>query len=235
MNTPTLRQRLTGFLATVAVLGIVVGLPIVFLAIGANPIPEQAPTLDGIKDSLLVPDDGMLVLGLFKVVGWLGWAFMTLSLVVEAVARLRKIEAPKLPGLRLPQASARGLIGLAALLFVALPLVTQVPTASADPGPATVGAEEEAGTSRGTPTLHAASVDTPKQDTKHQKTSTHTVQPRESLWSIADTQLGDGARWKQIHDLNRELLGNEPSFLEPDGSWSCPHQWARARQPTSTR
>ena len=102
MNTPTLRQRLTGLLATVAVLGIVIGLPAAFLAIGANPIPDQPPTLDGIKDALLAPDDGTLVLGLFKVVGWLGWAFMALSLALEAVARLRRVEAPKLPGLRLP-------------------------------------------------------------------------------------------------------------------------------------
>ena len=56
MNTPTLRQRLTGLLATVAVLGIVIGLPAAFLAIGANPIPAQPPTLDGIKDALLAPD-----------------------------------------------------------------------------------------------------------------------------------------------------------------------------------
>ena len=132
MNTPTLRQRLTGLLATVAVLGIVIGLPVAFLAIGANPIPDQPPTLDGIKNALLAPDDGTLVLGLFKVVGWVGWAFMALSLILEAVARLRRVEAPKLPGLRLPQAGARGLIGLAALLFVAAPLTAQATVASAD-------------------------------------------------------------------------------------------------------
>ena len=102
LNTPTLRQRLTGLLATAAVLGIVIGLPVAFLAIGANPIPDQPPTLDGIKNALLAPDDGTLVLGLFKVVGWVGWAFMALSLILEAVARLRRVEAPKLPGLRRP-------------------------------------------------------------------------------------------------------------------------------------
>ena len=132
MNTPTLRQRLTGLLATAAVLGIVIGLPAAFLAIGANPIPDQPPTLDGIKNGLLAPDDGTLVLGLFKVVGWVGWAFMALSLILEAVARLRRVEPPKLPGLRLPQAGARGLIGLAALLFVAAPLTAQATVASAD-------------------------------------------------------------------------------------------------------
>ena len=122
MTTPTLRQRLTGLLATVAVLGIIIGLPALFLAIGANPIPDQAPTLQSVKDALLAPDDGTLILGLFKVIGWAAWAFMTLSLVVETIARLRRVEAPKLPGLGRPQAAAHGLVGLAALLFIAAPI-----------------------------------------------------------------------------------------------------------------
>ena len=43
MTTPTLRQRLTGLAATVAVLGIIIGLPTLFLAIGANPIAIIIP------------------------------------------------------------------------------------------------------------------------------------------------------------------------------------------------
>ena len=76
--------------------------PPLFLAIGANPIPDQAPSWERVKDALLAPDDGTLILGLFKVIGWAAWAFMTLSLVVEAIARLRRVEAPKLPGLAPP-------------------------------------------------------------------------------------------------------------------------------------
>jgi LysM repeat protein len=216
MNTPTLRQRLTGLLATVAVLGIVIGLPIAFLAIGANPIPDQPPTLDGIKNALLAPDDGTLVLGLFKVVGWAGWAFMALSILVEAVARLRRVEAPKLPGLRFPQAGARGLIGLAALLFVAAPLTSQVSMASADAAVAhaTVGHVNDGNTEQAGPIKHAA-ADVTKKDTAPQKTISHTVKPGESLWAIADQHLGDGSRYKEIAELNRDLLGARPSFLEP--------------------
>ena len=81
---PTLGQRLTGLAASVAVLGILVGLPALFLAIGASPIPDQAPTLESIKNALLAPDDGTLVLGLFKVIGWAAWAFMALSVLAQA-------------------------------------------------------------------------------------------------------------------------------------------------------
>ncbi|TAN29635.1 peptidoglycan-binding protein, partial [bacterium] len=85
MTTPTLRQRLTGLLATVAVLGIIIGLPALFLGLGANPIPDQTPSWDSVKNALLAPDDGTLILGLFEVIGWAAWAFLTLSLVVETI------------------------------------------------------------------------------------------------------------------------------------------------------
>ncbi|GAA1519618.1 LysM peptidoglycan-binding domain-containing protein [Nocardioides humi] len=214
---PTIGQRLTGLAASLAVLGIVLGLPALFLAIGASPIPDQMPTLGGVKNALLAPDDGTLVLGLFKVIGWVAWAFMALSLVVEAIAALRKVQAPQLPGLGRPQAAARGLIGLAALLFIAAPIATQAATiSSAAAAPATVG-HVTAGAD------HASQQGPARQDVKAEttqerqgpKTVDHVVKPGESLWSIAEDHFGDGARYKDIAELNRDLLGTQPSFLEP--------------------
>jgi LysM repeat protein len=212
MITPTLRQRLTGFLATVAVLGIIIGLPALFLAIGANPIPDHAPTLQSVKDPLLAPDDGTLILGLFKVIGWAAWAFMTLSLVVETIACLRRVEAPKLPGLGHPQAAAHGLVGLAALLFIAAPIAAQ--TANAGPAAASAPAKighVQAGTLGQTLVQQGLKVEA-KQE---RVTANHLVKPGESLWSIAEDHFGDGARYKEIAELNRDLLGSRPSFLEP--------------------
>ncbi|CAI9418235.1 LysM peptidoglycan-binding domain-containing protein [Nocardioides sp. T2.26MG-1] len=214
---PTIGQRLTGLAASLAVLGIVLGLPALFLAIGASPIPDQMPTLGGVKNALLAPDDGTLVLGLFKVIGWVAWAFMALSLVVEAIAALRKVQAPQLPGLGRPQAAARGLIGLAALLFIAAPIATQAATiSSAAAAPATVG-HVTAGAD------HASQQGPARQDVKAEttqerqgpKTVDHVVKPGESLWSIAEDHFGDGARYKDIAELNPDLLGTQPSFLEP--------------------
>ncbi|MFC5178280.1 LysM peptidoglycan-binding domain-containing protein [Nocardioides taihuensis] len=212
MTTPTLRQRLTGLLATVAVLGIIIGLPALFLAIGANPIPDQAPSWESVKGALLAPDDGTMILGLFKVIGWAAWAFMTLSLVVETIARLRRVEAPKLPGLGRPQAAAHGLIGLAALLFIAAPIAAQAANAgpAAASEPAAVG-HVQAGTVDQTPAQHGVKVEA-KQE---RATVDHSVKPGESLWSIAEDHFGDGARYKEIAELNRDLLGSRPSFLEP--------------------
>ncbi len=215
MTTPTLRQRLTGLLAMVAVLGIIIGLPVLFLVIGANPIPDHAPSLDSIKNALLAPDDGTLILGLFKVVGWVAWAFLTLSLVLETIARLRRVEAPKLPGLGRPQAAARGLIGLAALLFIAAPIASQVTTVTAvsAAAPATVG-RVHAEVLDQAPAPHGGKVEA-KAEPNQQKTVDHSVRPGESLWSIAEDHLGDGARYKEIVELNRHLLGARPGFLEP--------------------
>ncbi|MCR1785612.1 LysM peptidoglycan-binding domain-containing protein [Nocardioides carbamazepini] len=211
---PTLGQRLTGLAASVAVLGIVLGLPALFLAIGASPIPDQIPTLDGIKNALLAPDDGTLVLGLFKVIGWVAWAFMALSLVVEAMARLRKVQAPQLPGLGRPQAAARGLIGFAALLFIAAPIAAQASTiSSAAAAPVAVG-HVTAGAVDQAPAQQDVKVET-KQERKGSKTVDHAVKAGESLWSIAEDHFGDGARYKELVDLNRDLLGAQPSFLEP--------------------
>ena len=118
----TLRPRLNGLLATGALLAIVAGLPMVLLAIGANPIPHSMPSLETIKSALSSQDDGTLALGFIKVVAWAAWAFLTLSILVELISRVRGIRVPPMPGLRLPQSAARALVSTAMLLFIATPL-----------------------------------------------------------------------------------------------------------------
>ena len=118
-----IKQRLFGLLATAGIVGFVLGVPLVLTAIGAVP---SATTLDRVRDVLLSPDDGTLVIGMAAVVAWGAWAVMTLSLVVETLARLRGVRAPKLPGLSMPQVAAGQLIAVASLLFAGTAMVAPV-------------------------------------------------------------------------------------------------------------
>ena len=58
----TWRTRLTGLIAAVAILAIVVGLPATLIALGSTPIPDSTPSLDQIRTALTSPDDGTLAL-----------------------------------------------------------------------------------------------------------------------------------------------------------------------------
>ncbi|GAA5122546.1 hypothetical protein GCM10023339_41120 [Alloalcanivorax gelatiniphagus] len=236
MTGHALRRRLIGFLATLAVIGVAAGLPVLLLAIGANPIPNALPSQDTLGDSLLAPDDGTLILAGLEVVAWTAWAVMTLSLLLELAAQLRGVRPPRLPGLALPQSAARVLIATAALLFITTPLVTSIPAATsataAISGTAVTTGESTTvarlvpapgGTARPSQ-AHASTTigkhdqgltTAPSQTRRTRQTRPHTVKPGESLWSIAAEHLGDGSRFQEIANLNREVVGDKPGFLRP--------------------
>jgi hypothetical protein len=77
--TATIRARLIGLTATLAILAVLAGLPAMLLAIGANPLPDHVPTLEQVWTALTSRDDGTLTLRVLAVVAWAGWAFLTAS------------------------------------------------------------------------------------------------------------------------------------------------------------
>jgi nucleoid-associated protein YgaU len=225
----TLRTRLSGVLATGAVLAIVAGLPLILLAVGASPIPHSIPSLETIKSALSSQDDGTLALGFVKLAAWAAWAFLTLSILLEVISRVRGIPVPHMPGLRLPQSAARTLVSTAMLAFIAVPMSGQgAPVAAAAPVPAAMapaviatpnpaGAQNQAirtsSTGHSTALLNAA-MSTPEAE-KRPVTVKHTVQRGETLWSIASDHLGAGDKYPEIAALNIDVLGHRPGFLKP--------------------
>nr|WP_216645524.1 LysM peptidoglycan-binding domain-containing protein [Isoptericola halotolerans] len=216
-----MRRRLLGLVALLAIVGIIVGLPVVLLALGANPLDMGVPSWDEVTRALTSPDDGTFAVGLIKVVAWLAWAFLTVSLLVEILSRLRGVRVPRLPGLRWPQTAARGLVGAAILLFVAVPSVN---VAHAAPAPdhvsvaveqaAEQAAEQRAAEAAAEAVRHeVAAVEEAAPESQAPSTTTHTVRQGESLWSIAESKLGDGHRFGEIVELNADLLGGQASFL----------------------
>lgn len=212
----TRRTRLTGLLAAVAILAIIVGLPTGLIALGSGPMPDSVPTLDHIRTALTRPDDGTLALGAVKIIAWAAWLFLSGAITLEILARARGARVPQLPGLRIPQAAAQGLVGAAILLFVAAPLpattanATQATTATAAPQarpPAAAGSTAEPAAGRPTPATGRGTTGTGPE------TVEHTVQRGETLWSIAKQHLGSGYRYTEIAELNRAVLGPTPAFL----------------------
>ena len=206
----TTRRRLTGLLATAGLVAIVAGIPAVLIAIGATPIPDRVPSWDTVAGALTSRDDGTLAVRALAVLAWAAWLFLTGAILLEVTARLRGLTPPALPGLALPQAAARGLVGAAVLLFVAGPTITAAPTAAAAPqSSATATHAHDVTAAAPLPVAHQES---PRADPA---TREHTVTRGESLWSIAQDHLGDGRRYTEIAALNTSALGGRPAFLLP--------------------
>lgn len=220
------RRRIIGLLAFLLILGIIIGLPAVLLAVGANPFSAGVPSLETLRAAFTTPDDGTLALGAIKVVAWASWVFLTGSILLELVGRIRGIRPPRLPGLALPQSAAHSLVSVAVMLFVAIPVANAAAPApaSATPAPVAVVAAqihqpltEGAHTSaplqqaRGSASIKAAAPAGVKTTVQH--TVEHRVRRGETLWSIAQKELGAGRRYKEIYDLNRDVMVKGPSFL----------------------
>ena len=211
MNPPPRHPRLVGLVAFVALVALLVGLPAVLLALGWGPTPSG---LEGWLAALTSPDDGHLTVLILKGAAWVVWGLLAVTILTEAVAALRGLEAPKLPGLRWSQVPARRLVTAALLLFIAVPAVG-IETASATPdspspvATATSTVAPGPSASGGTSSRATALVETAT------PRLTHTVKRGETLWSIAEQHLGSGTRYPEILKLNNGLLRGKAQFLRP--------------------
>ncbi|MBI1376776.1 MAG: LysM peptidoglycan-binding domain-containing protein [Frankiales bacterium] len=211
-----LRDTVTGLVALGALLALVIGIPFV-LAIVA-PV-HGWPTLSwtGIANALTRPDDGHLFLAALALVAWISWAVFTLSVVVEAGAVLRGIPTPRMPLLAAPQRTAASLVAAAALLL-------STPTATTTPGTRTAAAvtvlheasvatpaTPQAPQTRPTPPARhpvpsptSGAKPTPPTPVAHRTSGPHTVTVHrgDTLWSIAESHLGSGSRFREIAQLN---------------------------------
>lgn len=215
-----LRQRIIGLGALVVLTGIVVGLPLLLLALGGNPLPTSVPGPEEVRTALLTQDDGTLALAGANLLGWLVWAALTASIVVEAASALRGVRAPALPVLALPQIGMRPLVVAAIALFITAPGGTvpasaaSAPLAASAPVSTTTIAAPTAETAKTPLTASTVAPQTSPTSDQH-ATRPYEVRPGDTLWNIAEAHLGSGHDYHRIVDLNRDHLSGGADWVTP--------------------
>ncbi|MFE5082900.1 hypothetical protein [Streptomyces mirabilis] len=217
------RRSLTVLRAVLSLLVLaaaVAGLPL--LLAWATPV-VWAASHDDLTHLLDRQDTGGAFLLLLIAVGWAGWAQFTFCALRELLAQLRgrTWHAPR--GLGASHRAAAVLIGS---ILVLLPTGSALATpASAIPAQSAPRLPQQ--TAHASTPDHAAAASSQKADSG----STYTVRdsrPAESLWSIAERQLGDGERWREIAALNegRTMADGQVfkanSFLQPGWQLEMP-------------
>src|SRR3954452_5237798 len=224
-------DRLKGFVALLAILAIVGGVPYVLLRFFGTPWPDKMPSRDVLFSELSVET----VLGIIAFFIWLAWLHFVICLVAEAAAEIRGHGlSPHIPLGGGSQTLARRLISTVVLIAgaasVSLPVASAV-TTSGPAAPTAVTATH--GSDRGTTSQFRQTEPRSSVLSGHQqqgKTTTGVrtnhdhrgqvikyteVRPPQGrnydcLWDIAERYLGEGRRYKEIYDLNKNKL-------QPDG------------------
>lgn len=233
-------RMLLGLAATVALLGLLAGVPYGLARWVGWPLPHHWPTSSQVKDTLTGPFTDRILLDTLACLCWLIWALF-LADVVRAVpdtlrdprwdaARPRPLTSGRDNGRR-----AGPLRGLAVALLTTIvsgllslrphptALAGRAGTTATGARPAAVGVCVAAGTPVTRP-LDAATARLAAQHAAGARTVT--VQPphdgtHDSLWRIAQRCLGDGARWPEIYRLNQGLPQPDgaaltrPSLIQP--------------------
>ena len=224
----TARSRAAGLGATLLILAMVLGTPLLLLAIGVTPWTEDLGELSTLLTS---PDDGTLALLVVGVVAWVAWVVLAVSLLVEILAAVHGVTAPRLPGLAIPQGLAGRLVATAAVLFAVAPI--SAPAFA--PQPAHAASVVEVAPIASQPEASLAPSAVPVADAAtHEETPTveYVVRRGDSLWKIAQEHLGDGMRYRDIVALNEAVLHGEPSFIDPGLTLRLPSDAAPAVDPT---
>ncbi|HEY5836525.1 BTAD domain-containing putative transcriptional regulator [Streptomyces sp.] len=220
--------RALGAFLALAVL--VVGVPGALLYFIGSPLPHHFDS-----DLVQQPITSETFINTLAVVVWLAWAQFTACVLVEAKAAVSGVGMPhRVPASGPSQLLARQLV--AALLLVGVSTAGLVPGLSqlgqhhqvenqARPGVAataqqTPGQQQSRPASAAVPhqqgAQHAAAVGQAAGQSAQQDTKFYRIHPPEgrhhdSLWEIAERHLGDGRRYKEIYQLNKDRV-------QPDGS-----------------
>ncbi|WP_158253932.1 LysM peptidoglycan-binding domain-containing protein [Cryobacterium sp. N22] len=210
-----MKRLALGLGSLVLVLALLVGIPAALLFLAGNPFPSG----DELSRALSTPDYGgeFLVGTLLPLIAWVAWATFALGFLVELPGHIRGIPSPHLPGLGLQQLWAAALIGAIVVMLTGVGALAGSTAGSPTAAPASVSVTQSSAdstfgltqadgdTGAGSTDSAAVSIDTAAEAAPAAPVAaapTYMVQPGDSLWRIAEQQLGSGERFAEIAALN---------------------------------
>lgn len=208
-----MRKIFAGIGSLVAIAIALVGIPAALVALAGNPVPSW-PQL---QQTLTLPDYGGLFLvgHLLPIIAWIVWASWAIGFLVELVAKVRNRPLRRLPALSLQQRSAAVLIGAVLVMFTGI--ATLAPASPADAAAPHVGIPHSASQMLDRGAVQASADDAataaPPAAAAQPAAPTeveHIVVRGDTLWAIAQAELGDGARYP-------ELFTSSTGITQPDG------------------
>lgn len=198
-----------GLVCLAGLLVLAVGPPVALVRFVGWPLPTSVPSLDGIDQSVRSGIPDVVIVNVLACVLWLAWAQIALSLLLDVVATVRggvTPRAPVLPGVQV--ATGRLVAGVTMLIATMAPgpRVAAAPMAPRPPAIATAHLIAPI-----PPPSNAPISVLVEPDPAFDQRPTWAVERHQSYWSIAESALGDGLRWREIRDLNA-------GHLMPDGA-----------------
>lgn len=201
------------FGAAIALLALVVGVPALLLvAAGPPPVPTSVPGAKDFAQQLSIED---LVSALIAIV-WLVWLFFCGCVVLEVIAARRGGLAAPIPLGGPLQRLARVLVGALLLAGIVAGPAQAASAASVSEAPSSAPTTS-AGLLQVSLDAEVQALDDLVEDRAAAAAEEQAAHPmytvkapqggyHDNLWDIADQHLGDGRRYHEIYELNKDVV-----------------------------
>jgi hypothetical protein len=212
-----------GLLAVIALGLLTIGLPIALLKVLGAPIPHKLLSGGAFTQQL----DVMAILRILSVIVWLLWVQLVWCVIVEITAAVRHAGTPgRVPLAGATQSAAHRLVAAALLLFSAAAVLSPAFAHAGPPRAAhsisrqvqdpRLGGRQPIMSQPPDVAMYARAPAHMASTHATHSEKIYVVRPpagryHESLWEIAQNHLGDGRRYHEIFQLNKD-------HVQPDGA-----------------